>query len=290
MKWKRVLFRKVDLDTLVAAYIANCSEENDIKKVYMASDEELLDSTILCLEVGGSGQVIYNNFDHHDPLIPYPPASFQAWLKFREIFWKEELSTKVNYLYRLVLFTTCIDEAIPLQLKNPTLSSLISGLVLVEKNEELAFRKGIRLIEAMVNCNLDPFGELDIIKLSRVSKLPINEYLSAKEENIKKLLSDLAKVNFYWSVKKKLRVAILITEAIGGLKYLTEQGADIAVVFCPSVKKYTIASHKVSLITLLQRLKEIEPGWGGRSSIIGSPFEGSILTPDKLINIIITTY
>lgn len=290
MKWKRVLFRKVDLDTLVAAYIANCSEDSDIKKVYMASEEELLDPNILCLEVGGAGLVIYNNFDHHDPFIPYPPASFQAWLKFREIFWKDETPSKLNYLYKLVLYTTCIDEAIPLQLKTPHLSSLISGLILVEKKEELAFRKGLRLIKAMVVCNLDPFGELDMVKLAEVSQLPIYDYLFAKEENTKKLLSDLAKVKFYYTAEKKFRVAILITEAVGGLKYLAEQGADVSVIFCPSLKKYTIASRKVSLLPLLERLREIEPGWGGRVSIIGSPFEGSRLTPEKLIDIIVMTY
>ncbi|MBU1014998.1 hypothetical protein KKI17_00970, partial [Patescibacteria group bacterium] len=58
---------KIDLDTCGAALLLGVSREEGVEVLRggEASQEDLADPQILCIEVGGSGQVAERNFDHH---------------------------------------------------------------------------------------------------------------------------------------------------------------------------------------------------------------------------------
>lgn len=275
MSWRKVLFHKVDLDTALTALLAGVSEDTPAIFVLRARDEELSDPEVLCIEVGGSGQVEYSNFDHHEPALRLPPASWQAY----KVFGPRNIEIpQVNYhLLRLVRYVWLVDEAISVKVGYPSLSNLFSGMLLCTKDRLEQFYRGIELLRKVLQNRWDPFQPIPVSK-------GMEQYLRAKELNRCALEKDLKDVVFFYTQGGRFG-AYLRTGAIGGFRQLYERGAEIVVVH-DGKGKFTIGSQGVELAGLLLKLQGIEPGWGGRAHIIGSPFSGSSLSAERLIRLI----
>lgn len=282
-----MLFRKPDLDTLVSALVAGVTSETPKRVVLMATEKELADPEILCLEVGGSGQTELNNFDHHDPEKELPPACKQAWEKFRP-FWTERIpKEKLEILDRLISYTWLVDEGKLLSQPFPSLSHLISGICLVEKNPLLQFSRGLKVLHTLLEEEIDPFSRIENSRILQSEE--IQTCLKAKEANYRLLQEALARASFF-RTEGGLLVGVLVTEAIGGAGSLFFRGADLAVLHHPGIGKFTICSRQISLTPLLERLKTLEEGWGGRRTIIGSPACGSSLPLELILDIIKEIY
>lgn len=72
---KQINFLKADLDTIsTAAMLTDCLDNLQIKRLEnKASDSDLKDSSILCIECGGDGLCTLNNYDHHEMMICHAP-------------------------------------------------------------------------------------------------------------------------------------------------------------------------------------------------------------------------
>lgn len=287
MKWKEVLFRKPDLDTLVSALVCGVDLNTPKRAVQVASEEELADPEILCLEVGGSGRIETNNFDHHDPDLELPPACVQAWDKFKSTLEERFDQDKLRIIEMLVDYTSALDEGRISSQPFPALSHIISGILLVEKDQITQFEKGLSVLLLFLEEKLNPYNSLAESKL--VNRPDIQRYLQAKRENQNKLQEDFKKAYFF-TTKSGILAGVLVTEAVGGHGYLYSKGANIVLLYNPVLRKFTISSKEISLFPLLQALLKMEEGWGGRKTIIGSPPSGSKLSLAFVIELIKILY
>lgn len=139
-----VIITKPDLDTCLTALILGVGSQSNVQiKPSAASPEELANPHIYCIEAGGSGLIQYNNFDHHDPVIYFPPACQQAFDKVGE---------NDPALARLTDYVCHIDENLPLpKVAFPTLSGLFSGMRLCESDYAVQFFRGIDLLQQILN-------------------------------------------------------------------------------------------------------------------------------------------
>lgn len=274
-----VAIQKVDLDAAPTALLLGVKDGDQVLTFKgNAPDSYIFDPEICCIEVGGSGLIQFNNFDHHDPDRYFPPASKQAYIV---------LGMNDPVVERLVEYVSILDERPDLlpRIPSPSLSSIFSGMLLSEPDPVRQLFAGISILRKVIHAKLDPFSTLPV--------LPEWEpYVSAKIKNREKLAEDLSNLRIFRSMTG-LKVGFLESRAVGGTKALFAMGCDIALLYNPSYgnpprKKFTIASRKVKLMKLLQHFDKIEPGWGGRETIIASPRTGTSLKEEEVLSIVLS--
>jgi len=273
----QVIFCKVDLDTCLTAMILGIVPfDNRIARVVgKAPADALSDIHTLCLECGGSGQVLRGNFDHHDTLLTLPPACHQAlqYTGFRGYL-----------LERLVNYVCAVDVGPYPVLPFPSLASLFSGMLLVEKDPLTGFSRGIEMLKILQAENLNPFEVMPLHKQWRL-------YLDAKLDNNQKLADNINNATYHIS-DTKLKVGFLSSRHIGGAGSLYSRSCQVSLMHNPSfgtppIVKYTLGGVNKPVNHLLARFNDMEPGWGGTSYIIGSPFTGSGLQPESVLKVVL---
>lgn len=285
----KILFQQADLDTCLTALLLGVSERDEIvHRRGEATPEELADSTALCIEAGGSGQVHLNNFDHHNTTEPLPSACVQAY-HFRggEACLEPNRRARVR---RLVEYVAQIDQdpsSLP-PIEGMPLSALFSGMRLSIRDPRKQLLEGIALLQTILAEKIDPFDPM-------TKRSEWQPYIATKEENTRGLAEVEHKARIFTG-KSSLTVGYVETTFIGALGALYERGCAVAIAFhpCfgePPVPKYTIGGNGVRVDALLPVLTSQEPGWGGPASgtIIGSPRTGSLLTPEQVITLVAET-
>ena len=201
----------------------------------------------------------------------------------------------------------------------PTLSDVISGMLLAEKDPILQLHKGVKILNKLMEADWDDifhpaftyavdyarpvgsrrqrkgFPDVTLFGPISLERFPeFRPYAEAKAENSQRVRSAIEKAK--WGITNHgLKMAWLETGFIGapGALKLNESGAKVVVVFSPrfgpnGVPKFTIAGNGVKVDKVLSVLNVREPGWGGPSTgtIIGSPREGSCMTLEEVAEIV----
>lgn len=288
-KWEKVqVGTKIDLDTVGVGFLFGITRQDKVEVLptSQASEEDLSNPSILCIEVGGSGRVNEGNFDHHglSNATPLCSATWQAW---EAVGRPEETKNLVHYI-------EILDVKGPQALREkegypgfPTLSDVFSGVLLRKPKPLEQFHKGIEILSEVVQRKINPFERIPIEEIPQW-----RSYAEAKAENDQQLAE--AVKNAQWGqTREGLKIAWLETSFIGALQALYEASAQVVVVFHPAfgpakVRKFTIAGNNVRVDAILPELNAREPGWGGPSTgtILGSPRGGSKLTLNEVVEIV----
>jgi hypothetical protein len=285
-----IVVREVDLDTALSALLLGFSKEDRVaKRETEATPEDLADSSVFCIECGGSGDVAHGNFDHHDPARDLPSACVQAW--------QAALAAGRPFdaqLQRLVDYVSILDTQGPLGFSEhgpaprspyPTLSTVFSGMRTLNPDAKEQLLKGTAILRTVLERGIDPFGTMPDLPEWR-------PYVEAKA-NAAALLREAMKQAHFFSTRTGRRAGTLSTTAPGALGALYARGCEIALAQSPGsiprTWKYTIgATYGLDVSSLLPILHRLEQGWGGACSgtIIGSPHRGSRITLDHLCAIV----
>jgi hypothetical protein len=273
----KIIFQKPDLDTCLTALILGMKPSDDLVHAKKgASRADLMDPNVVCVEAGGSGHVERNNFDHHDPERYFPPACRQAL---------STLSSPDDRLVRLVEYVCMIDEAKPIDppVAFPSLSNIFSGMLLAEPDPMVQFRAGMQMIKTVWDEGLDPFATLP-------DKPEWEAYIAAKRVNQEAVWADLQNARIL-SADSGAPIAFLESAHIGGMATLYQQGCQVVILFNPAfgtppMRKFTIAGNHTPVGHLKPHFDAIESGWGGRDTILGSPWTGSQLSAETVIQIV----
>jgi len=321
-KWKNVQVGKIDLDTCGAALLLDVSREDRIEVLRggQATEEDLANPEILCIEVGGSGRVTEGNFDHHgtgsDGL---PSATLQAWRSLER--WPdcghtvigqlpdpcdfvsfvvncydntEETRTWAIALSRLVEYINLLDTVGPAGLGRrqegmfPTLSDVFAGILLVTRDPVEQLHSGVEMLRQVVLLGIDPYGRMPV---NRVILLKWATYAEAKAEH-NRLGKEAVEKAQWGKTSSGLRMAVVESRFIGAIGELYGVGAKVAVVLNPNydgVRKFTVAGNSVRVNAILPELNAREPGWGGpgNGTILGSPRgKDSILSLEEVAQIV----
>lgn len=283
---KQINFLKADLDTVSTAAMLTDSLDNlKIKHLESkASDSDLKDRSILCIECGGDGLCALNNYDHHiiDCL---PCATVQA---FNMIGKPERFLQFVDHVSYIDTNTRLCNTPLSLNKSGCSVSSLFSGMLYLYHDEIERFTKGYELIKPILSSD-------DL--LNTVWNIPLlsdnfKRYANAKS-TMQQLLSDeLCKAKTICI--EGYQVMLLHSELAGVHGLLKRNGASISIAIDDSLHKISISFAQQTLpITkfILEKLNRIEPGWGGHidKGIIASPYQGSSLTDIELCKIMTET-
>lgn len=294
-KWKKVCVGKIDLDTIGCAYINEVTRDDrvEVARSGKATDEELADEAVLCIEVGGSGRVGEGNFDHHDVGGPEKSATMQAFdqLVDRLLLVDREYEQMPQNLGVLADYIHEIDVRGPTALKKeqvdsgegfPFLSDVIAGMFLTERNPVEQLYRGVEILDQVIRSGQHPKGTIK----------GFDSYVDAKRENSRRVTEAIEKAE--WTITAHGRkLAYLESDFIGAPGALYNQGAEIVVAFSPKygnppVPKFTIAGNKIQVDRVLPILNEMEQGWGGppTGTIVGSPRGGSKLSLVEVVKIV----
>ena len=274
----KVVICKPDLDTCLTGLILGVGSQDEVAAVRGDSNpEDLSDPMVLCIEVGGSGQVDRYNFDHHETEVYLPPACRQAC---------DYSGQRDERLGRLVEYVSMVDvnskdhPPVPF----PSLSNLFSGMLFVEKGAVAQFHAGIIVLQAVLDRGFDPFATLPV--------LPDWEpYITAKLENQKRLAELISHAEYHTS-RSGLQIGYSGHDAIGGIGALYQQGCQAAILLSeqfgdPAIRKFTIAGNRIPVGHLAPFFEKIEQGWGGTQTILGSPRDrDSRLSKDQVLAIV----
>lgn len=274
---KKVLFSKVDMDTCLTAFVLGVSEEDEVIAIREEAEERYLnDPGVICIEVGGSGTAHLNNFDHHNFKGEIGTACEQAY---------EKMGTEEEALKKLVDYVSAVDmNPKSLSPKDfPTLSDVFSGMLLTYKDPKKELFKGMEIFQVVLEKKLDPFDTMP----------PLPEwagYIEAKRKNDLEVKEAVKKASFVTS-KSGLKIGYVEATVFGVIGELYDLGCDVAVAYNPEygeppVRKFTIAGKEVPVEHLTSYLNELEQGWGGRKTIIGSPRRGSKLSLEVVVGIV----
>lgn len=295
----RVVVQQVDMDTCLAALIVGISAADQVELVRSgACLEDLDDPTVLCIEVGGSGQVRLENYDHHEAGGPTAAACRQAWDAhgMSRIAGLSAIPGGAGAIERLVQYVEVVDTAGPTALPPapepsfPTLSALFSGMRLAITDPVEQFRRGLDILARLLEEGIDPFGLMP----QRSEWL---SYLEAKRRDIEGVAKAKAAAETFITQRGR-RVGFLETEFIGALGALYELGCEVAIAYNPRflspsggdpIAKYTIAGNNgIRVDHLLPTLNGREAGWGGpaHGTIIASPRNGTRLTPREIRHLV----
>lgn len=294
-KWKKVQICKVDLDTIGCAFVLGVGRDDavEVLRSGIATEVDLSDPFVLCIEVGGAGRVDESNFDHHEPGGPDFCATMQAFqeemergladLRLRycgdsQIF---NVGALVNYIN--ILDTSGRFESAPRPEEFPYLSDVIGGMLISVRDPKAQFLRGVEILEEVIGTGQNP------------AKGPIpgfDEYARVKAENDRKVTNALK--NAKWTTTAHGRkLGYLETDFIGAPGALYGSGAEIAVAFSPNfgnppVPKFTVAGNGIRVDRVLPILNALETGWGGpgTGTIIGSPRLGSKLTLKEVVDLV----
>lgn len=283
---KQINFLKADLDTVsTAAMLTDCLDNLQIKRLEnKASDSDLKDSSILCIECGGDGLCTLNNYDHHknDCL---SCATVQA---FNMIGAPERFLQFVDHVSYVDTNTRLCNTPLPLNKSGNSVSSLFSGMLYLYLDENERFTKGYELIKTILSSD-------DL--LNSVWNIPLlsdnfKRYANAKS-TMQQLLSDeLCKAKIFCI--EGYQVMLLHSELAGIHGLLKRNGAAISIAINDNLHKISISFTKQTLPLakfILEKLNRIEAGWGGHvdKGIIASPYQGSSLTDIEICKILTET-
>ena len=267
-----VLIRKPDLDTLTAALLAGVSPSRPLKVLPGLAEPEMLgDSSVLCLECGGSGRTAELNFDHHDCPEELPTAAEQVWeMLGRPPAWKEWVD-----------YTAWVDTAGrrgygPPRAEAVTLSSLLSGLFLSRPETAERFWLGLALLEEAAGCGRPPW-DLTAALESR----PAWRTWAEARGLAARALADSAERVRRWQLRPGGPSPFLalscpwpgvhgLLKGLGGAGRLAHrEGGHFTLSVEPEYRAWLLSAAKF--------LNGLEPGWGGPAGglILGSPFGGS---------------
>lgn len=256
----KTIIQKPDLDTCMAGLVLGVTRRDKVVITpAQASPEDIRNPRVICIEAGGSGWVHLNDFDHHDGGYALPSACVQA-IAARGI--------QDDYLDKLAQYIEAVDTGqINVAIDFPSLSNLFSGIRLVEPRILEQFFKGIDLLDHMVEHRIDPFAPLEVQE-------EWGEYIEAKQRNLEKVTQELKNAAFLTG--RTAKIGVCVQTGVGGFGGLFSEGCDIAILYNPSTgedtgAKCTISSRDRDLFPFLAKLNAMEPGWGGRKNIIGSP-------------------
>lgn len=363
-KPKQVRIGKIDLDTCGAAMLLGVERGDEIKFLPsgIASSEDLLNPNIICIEVGGSGQVNLNNWDHHGEggeklfsatrqVIEEAPLSvleenFSKWKentsfqdhfnavcaaevvtcpacsleralinnltsKGKFLYYMAGWFKKINFgqhthpwsndfsemsgsaLFRLIHYIDELDRGVRSKSfkrqeeRFPTLSDVFSGMLLASIYPVEQFHLGIEMLREVDYRCIDAYGRMPIEEISEWRL-----WSGLKKINNKKVLQAItSEASPLILTNGGRKIAWIKTDLIGAPGKLYGIGAEIAVVYSEKfgpnkVPKFTISGNNVRIDGILNILNEKEPGWGGHTTIIGSPREGSKLTLEEVIKIV----
>lgn len=280
---KQINFIKADLDTVCTAVLmtSNLEQINLVKLYDNATQDDLNNSEVLCIECGGDGQTELNNFDHHakESLIC---ACGQAFQKLGS----------PQKLLKLIDYISFIDTGVGLYSCNikplisaRALSSIFSGMMCLTPDEKQRFIKGYQIIKAVINSNEYRDSPWDIPLISPDFKM----YYEAKILLTKKLDEELN--NAKTVLIENLKVMVLHSENAGIHGLLKRNGADISIAINDRLNKVTVSfsDRTVHYAKLLcNSLNNLEKGWGGHieRGIIASPFRGTALDESCLISVL----
>ena len=276
--FKEVVIQKPDLDTCLAGLVMGADAIPAVRVLSAEAPEALLsDPLMLCIEAGGGGQVHLNNFDHHDDAAGLPPACVQA-LSRRGLD-RPDLAALVRY-------AALVDEAKPLPrpIAFPSLSSIFSGMLLTTGDPAERFVNGMGLLTRVLSENIDPWSTMPDLPEWR-------RFIAAKTANAAAVEKEFEQVRRLIS-QNGLRIGYVQSRAIGGIGRLYRDGCDVAVLFNPAfgnppAPKFTIAGNDVAVIGLKPCFDRLEPGWGGQTTIIGSPRRGTALSAQQVLSVVV---
>ncbi|MDP3888576.1 MAG: hypothetical protein Q8Q24_00885 [bacterium] len=324
--FNKVQVGKIDLDTCGALMlVCNGVVKKDQVEVLrgQATEEDLANLQVLCIEVGGNGRVKEGNFDHHG-MEKLPSATMQAWetitrpkmvRHLRETSDRIESSTfkKMDFLkhdffyfsdwYRVCQLVEYIDKldtkgpgSMPQGAKFPTLSDVFSGMLLTISDPKEQLRTGAFLLGSILVLGIDPFGQMPRENRFMDTYPSWQMFIEAKEAHDRKVEEAVQSAS--WDTTKSgLKLAYLETDFIGALGALYDNGAQIAIAFSPNfgpnkIPKFSIGvkeGEKIRVDSLRPELNSKDPGWGGppTGTIIGSPREvGSKMSLQEVVDIV----
>ena len=323
-KYTKVQIGKIDLDTVVAAYLFRVTRKDKVEvlKNCQAVEENLANPQILCIEVGGSGRIAEGNFDHHNmPIVPAGVGTIysacrQAWAvapchycggryddpeRLPYIAWGPELGTACENgenkrVARAVEYIDCLDTRGPEVLGRrqtnsfPTLSDIFSGMLLVVRDPVEQLHCGVEILQEIVEHGLggiNPYGRMP------VEEIPEWRVWAETKSANNRQITEAVKLAQHGTTQSGLKMAWLETDFFGAPGALYGVGAQIVVAFSPHfgpnrVPKFTVAGNDIRVDAVLPELNAREPGWGGPATgtIIGSPREGSKMTLSEVVEIV----
>lgn len=302
--FRRVVVGKIDLDTIGAAWLLGVSSADEIQVVRgAASSEDLANPDVVCIEVGGSGQVEMNNFDHHGEgsedllsatkqvFLSIPFAQKYEW--WRGVFAPRWIP-RWEQAEELVEYIDILDRQGPEEIRRlssgepPYLSDIISGILLTKRDPKEQMLEGIRVLQLLNRGDFlcGPFGTMFFF----IERYGLQEYVEAKAENDRFIAKALEKAN-WGSTRSGLKMAWLETSFPGALGALYNNGAQVVVAFNPDfngVRKFTVGGNDVRVNSIQPLVDEAEEGWGGpgTGTILGSPMSGSVMELDEVVRIV----
>ena len=304
---KRVQVGKIDLDTCGTAFLLGVTREDEVKVVRGdASPQDLADPSVICIEVGGSGRVDQNNWDHHAAGGPQDSATLQAWWSLGQDAAMAKLAQWAGWdVYashaaigalrselRLVEYIHLLDTQGPEALRRrtggdvvfPTLSDCFAGMLLLTAREPSVeqLHKGVELLQSVLEAGQDPFGTI----------CGFDSYAEAKRVNNAQIAKAVEMAQ--WTTTQAGRkLGYMEADLFGAPGALSGVGAEIVVVFNPTfgnppAPKFTIAGNGIKVDAALPELNALEQGWGGPATgtILGSPRGGSSLTLKEVVEIV----
>jgi len=339
---RRVLIStKIDLDTVGVGFLLGINREDNVEVVRggKASDDDLANSEILCIEVGGRARVAEGNFDHHGSTpLGYPEEDVHTQLSatlqaakyrmgkvikkppcgkgydfkyfscrrcnFPEVReemnaslsemglgpWNEELQLKIC----LVRYIDLLDRFGPESLRAsrreevfPALSDVFAGMILTTREPVEQFHQGVKMLQEVVHRGIHSFGRMPVEEIHEWTT-----YAETKAENNRQVAKAMESAQWGTTASGR-KLGYLETNFFGAPGALYGRGAEIVVAFAPQfgnppVPKFTVAGNGIRVDMVLQRLNELEPGWGGppTGTIIGSPREGSRLSLEEVVAVV----
>jgi hypothetical protein len=200
-----------------------------------------------------------------------------------------------NWMVALVKYVDTLEIQGPAYLKSkigdtpfPTLSGIISGMLLSEQNPVQQLQQGLLILNLAMHKELNPFGTVPLAYFPQFRTFA--EIKAKHQQQIQTGVLDLA----VWDVTRNgRRFAYVTSSHIGAPGALYHEGAEIVVVFNGhfgpnAIGKFTVAGNGMRVDPALATLQALESGWGGpaHGTIICSPREGAKLTLEQVVDVI----
>ncbi|PJA45004.1 hypothetical protein CO174_05475 [Candidatus Uhrbacteria bacterium CG_4_9_14_3_um_filter_50_9] len=250
---REVLFGKVDLDTIATALVLGLRSEDVMFRAIggSAASAALADSSVVAIEVGGSGRTTENNFDHHSS------SGLLAGVT--------NLSAAAQALERLARLIRYVDELDrgdrrAEQIEGggyPSLSQLISGMLLVVDSPHLRMEKGLEILRGVLQSGIDPYGSMESI----LDHIPNARFYAATKREHDRKFEEVCESATWYTTHAGHKLAVVETEWFRAPGALYGKGADIVV------------APDLTVAPALEELARLEKGWGGpaHGGICGSP-------------------